>query len=88
MTQAVRAKMQCHNNTVTPQSDPEQPHLAQIRLGAVWEGSTEAQRASENAIFGFWTPSGECAMTIRNPAASAFFKPGKKYYVDFTEAPD
>lgn len=88
MTKAVRAKMQCHNNTATPQSDPEQPHLAQIRLGAVWEGSTELQRASENAIFGYWTPNGEVNLTIRNEAASAFFKPGKKYYVDFTEAPD
>lgn len=88
MNQQVLCKMQCHGNTVTPQSDSEQPHLAQIRLGAVWEGSTEVQRASENAIFGFWTPSGSVDLTIRNPAASEFFKTGKKYYLTFTEAPD
>lgn len=85
---SVIAKMQCHMNEDRPQSDPEQPHLAQIRLGAVWEGSTEAQRASENAIFGHWTPCGSVDLTIRNPDASAFFKQGKKYYVTFTEAPD
>lgn len=84
----VVCKMQCHVNKETPQQDPEQPHLAQIKLGAVWEGSTEAQRKSENAIFGFWTPSGAVDLTIRNPVASGFFIPGKKYYVTFTEAPD
>jgi len=85
---SVVAKMQCHSNVETPQSDAQQPHLAQIRLGAVWEGSTENQQKSENAIFGHWTPSASCDMAIRNPNASAFFKPGKKYYVTFTEAPD
>ncbi|WP_347558557.1 hypothetical protein [Robbsia sp. KACC 23696] len=86
---SVASKMQCHSNESHPQqNDLEQPHLAQIRLGAVWEGSTEAQRASENAIFGHWTPNGSVDLTIRNPDAAAFFEPGKKYYVTFTEAPD
>jgi hypothetical protein len=44
--------------------------------------------ASENAIFGKATPWGETVMGIANPAAVRFFKPGKKYYVTFTEAPD
>lgn len=85
---SVVCKMHCHSNEAHPQSDPEQPHLAQIQLGAVWEGSTEAQRASENAIFGHWTPCASTSLTIRNPEASEFFKPGKRYYVTFTEAPD
>jgi hypothetical protein len=86
---SVVAKMVCHANEIHPQySDAEQPHLAQIRLGAVWEGSTEAQRASENAIFGHWTPCASVDLTIRNPDASAFFKAGKSYYVTFSEAPD
>jgi len=85
---SVVAKMQCHTHEDRPQSDPEQPHLALIRLGGVWEGSKEAQLASENSIFGHWTPSASCEMSIRNPEASAFFKAGKKYYVTFTEAPD
>jgi len=60
----------------------------QIRLGAVWAGSTEAQQASENAIFGKWTPMGELNMTLKNPEAVVFFKHGKKYYITITEAPD
>lgn len=89
MTEQVVCKMQCHMNEYKPQEyDPEQPHLSQIRLGAVWEGSTDLQRASENAIFGYWTPCASVDMTIRRPETADFFKPGKKYYVTFTEAPD
>ena len=88
MGHQVVAKMQCHGNTSVPQSDVEQPHLFSISLGGVWEGSTEAQRKSENAIFGHWTPMADLKMSIRNPAAAEFFKPGKKYYLTFTEAPD
>lgn len=85
---AVVCKMQCHGNVENPQSDPEQPHLAQIRLGAVWEGSTDLQRASENAIFGHHTPNGSIDLTIRNPNASSFFVLNQKYYCTFTKAPD
>ncbi len=33
------------------------------------------------------TPIGEITIGIDNPAARDFFKPGRAYYVDFTEAP-
>lgn len=32
------------------------------------------------------TPTGECTMTIDNPAASSQLVIGKSYYVDFTQA--
>lgn len=32
-----------------------------------------------------WTPSGEIRMTITNPSAAEEFKPGKVFFVDFTE---
>jgi len=32
-----------------------------------------------------YTPYGELKITIDNPPASAFFTPGKKVYLDFTE---
>jgi hypothetical protein len=32
------------------------------------------------------TPSGRIEMQVDNPPARAFFKPGKAYYIDFTEA--
>lgn len=85
---SVVCKFQCHHKEDHEINDPELPHMAQIKLGAVWEGSTESQRASENAIFGHWTPSAFLDMHIRNPDAAKFFKPGKKYYLTFTEAPE
>jgi hypothetical protein len=32
-----------------------------------------------------WTPSGSLVMSITNPAVVDFIKPGKEYYLDFTE---
>jgi hypothetical protein len=52
-----------------------------VNLGAVY--GTEG----ENKDFTDATPSGSCWMVIKeNFPASRFFKPGKKYYVTFTEA--
>lgn len=87
---SVVCKMQCHANegTARPETPDCSMSTARIRLGAVWEGSTEKQQESENAIFGKWTPSGSVELSICNPPAAEFFKPGKKYYATFTEAPD
>jgi hypothetical protein len=82
----VVAKFQCHQNSGT--ADPEASKSAHIKLGAVWEGTTEKQQASENAIFGKASPWGSIEIGIMNPPAAEFFKTGKKYYVTFTEAPD
>jgi uncharacterized protein YodC (DUF2158 family) len=61
---------------------------AQIRMGGVWEGSSEKQAMSENAVFGHWTPCAEFSATIMNQHVIERLKQGKKYYVTFTEAPD
>lgn len=43
----------------------------------------------ENADYSKATPSGACWMQIdAETRAATFFKPGKRYYVTFTEAPD
>lgn len=94
----VRAKMQCHGNVGTASMGQRAPDggnynvntsTAQISLGAVYENADyEKREQSENAIFGMATPCGSVQLSIANPDAAAFFKPGKKYYVDFTEAPD
>lgn len=34
------------------------------------------------------TPSCSISMSVTNPECFGFFKQGKKYYVDFTEAPE
>jgi hypothetical protein len=54
-----------------------------VELGAVYSNS------GENKDFAEATPSGACWMNISpNYPAAEFFKPGKMYYVTFTEAPD
>lgn len=57
--------------------------VGQVRFGAVWEGSTEKQQASENAVFGQWTPFGEFNATIMNPDVLAALEVGAEYYLDF-----
>lgn len=84
-------KLQLHSvndkATLCDKDNNSQPAI-QVRFGGVWEGSSEKQSMSENAIFGHWTPMAEFAATIMNPAIKERLKEGKKYYVTFTEAPD
>lgn len=42
---------------------------------------------SEDNSFARWTPSGELKLDVTNPDLLGRFKPGQKFYVDFTEAP-
>jgi hypothetical protein len=54
-----------------------------VHLGAVYG------KEGENAGFAKATPSGECWLQIdAGMPAAEWFKPGKKYYLTFTEAPD
>lgn len=78
---AVRAKMTCHGMAPThPNSN-----TSKVEMGCVYS----ATDATENANFTKYTPWGNCTMGIDTDAPAAeFFKPGKKYYVTFTEAPD
>lgn len=77
---AVRAKMSC--NAV--ESTQYNPNYTQhrVKLGAVCGDNGEDKSYSDA------TPSGECGLQISHgrPALD-FFKPGKKYYLTFTEAP-
>lgn len=84
MNQVV-CKLKCHE---TPSPDEISDLPQAVRLGAVWEPDEGKRELPENAVFGKYTPWGEARLGIANPAAKAFFKPGKSYYVTFTEAPD
>jgi hypothetical protein len=81
MIEQVVAKMACHTTQTLTGAGSYQMH--KVNLGAVYS------HTGENKDFCDATPSGECWMNIAPgyPAAD-FFKPGKKYYVTFTEAPD
>lgn len=41
----------------------------------------------EDNTFAKFSPSGEFSLTVTNPALLDQFKPGEKYYVDFTPVP-
>lgn len=57
--------------------------LHKVNLSAVYGNQ------GENKAFTDATPSGACWMNINDGyPAKDFFKPGKKYYVTFTEAPE
>ena len=45
----------------------------------------QADDIPENQKFHKYTPSGSLEMSIDNPPAADQFKPGKDFYVDFTE---
>lgn len=52
----------------------------EVILRAVYSGTPE------DNVFAKATPSGELKIQITNPAVIGILKPGKKYYLDFTEA--
>lgn len=79
--QSVVAKMQC-NGIESFRYGPGRS-TDKVRLGAIYG------KEGENADFASATPSGECWMQIESGRpALAFFEPGKRYYVTFTEAPE
>ena len=50
-----------------------------IKMYAVYGDGSE-----ENRSFAAATPSGTIEFALTNPAASELFKPGERYYVEFT----
>jgi hypothetical protein len=55
----------------------------EVKLSAVYDSANNA----ENNQFASATPQGQLSMTVDNPNAFGFFKPGGEYYLDFQEAP-
>lgn len=78
----MRAKFVCQSVISTDWGNTE-PEI-QVKLNAVHGGTSN----TEDNEFSSYTPSGSISMLISNPKAQGFLKPGKKYYVDFTEAKD
>lgn len=42
--------------------------------------------ADDDNDYARWSPSADFSILIQNPALADKFKPGQKFYVDFTEA--
>jgi len=74
---SVRAKFQC----VSIKDFGSTGKL--IELTAVYSNNQ-----NEDNQFSKYTPSGKLEMMVTNDDASIQFKPGNKYYLDFSEAPE
>lgn len=59
-----------------------------VRLLPVLYGKKGSYGVPENAVFYAATPSGEIVMQVVADLAASQFRPGKSYFVDFTEADD
>ena len=70
----MRAKFKC-------ESVNNFEHGQEVSLSAV-----QSSENQEDQDFNKYTPSGTHTMMIDNPDARDYFIPGKKYYLDFTEA--
>lgn len=79
MTQRVRGKMRV--TTVTTHDWSQDART--VRLTAEYDDAIEEERRYAKA-----TPQASMEMVIDNPAITDFFRPGAKFYVDFTPADD
>ncbi len=79
----IRAKFQC--NTVIPATEN---YDAVAYLNAVTCNSDGSYPNKENESFSNSTPSGQITSSIsKDVPAHKYFKPGRYYYLDFTQIP-
>ena len=74
----VRAKFFVTSKTYHHNGNPEADQAGEVRLSPVYGDGNEG--------WSKWTPQGEIAMTITNPAALEAFGLGDTFFVDFTPA--
>jgi hypothetical protein len=89
MITTVRAKMSVHEVTKTTYSESTKLQCVMGRKDAAgnYRPTTKEENLEDNS-FASATPAGKLELTVDNKAVHGFFKPGKTYYVDITEAPD
>lgn len=61
-----------------------QAHAETVKMTAVYGGSTNAEDNSFSAA----TPSADLSMSITNKSLHGQFKPGQKFYADFSLCED
>jgi hypothetical protein len=75
----MRAKVQVGSIEVTAYGE-------KLSLSPVCSSSFGPNGESEDNTFARFTPSGSIVLQINNPDLYGKFKPGQKFYVEFTEA--
>ena len=79
MSTTMRAKLQI--STVTNHGTSEV-----LKFHAVCPPSFDKDGLHEDSTFSKYSPSASLEIAITNPALLGKFKPGEKFYVDFTPA--
>jgi len=74
----IRAKF--HVSFIKDFMNGDEKDSESVEMHAVYSGS------NENKSFAKATPSAQLSMNISNPSAFGFFKAGREYYLDFSEA--
>jgi hypothetical protein len=77
----MRAKFQLASVEVFPGGNEKLKFLAVGRSSAY-----PADGSDEDNTYAKYSPSASCEIYITNPALNGKFKPGDKFYVDFTPA--
>jgi hypothetical protein len=57
-----------------------------LYFSAVSDKPFSAEGASDDNSFARWSPAGSLELVVQNPALIGKFKPGQKFYLEFTEA--
>ena len=84
---AMRAKLQvssvfAHEDRETGTTTSETLHFH----GVAKSGGYPADGTDEDNTFAKWSPSVNLTINVTNPALFGQFKPGQKFYADFTPA--
>ena len=79
---AMRAKMQVTRVEKSEQSQNETLHFTAVAKSGMYpeDGS------DDDNTYAKWSPSGVLMLQVANPALWGKFKPGAKFYLDFTPA--
>lgn len=80
MATTMRAKFQI--NSVEQQLGGAE----KLTLGAVCSKGFGPNGESEDNTYARYTPQGSLTLTVNNPSLLGQFKPGEKFYLDFTPA--
>ena len=59
-----------------------------LEFNAVAKNQYPSDGLDENNTFAKFSPVVDLKIQVTNPALHGLFKPGQKFYVDFSEAPD
>lgn len=86
MSATMRAKFQIQAVTSSINNKGEKSNETLAMSPVCKTGGYPEDGLDEDNTFAKWSPSGSLGLTITNPALWDKFRPGQKFYLDFTPA--